>query len=209
VVCTDPSELVLLTPSFGSRTRTDGRGVEAVVRDGAVTRLREGGNSRIPADGYVLSGSGDAGAFLERTTAPGGRPAVDLALRAGSERLPPGSFEAIVGGGPRLVKRGRIRVRTVPEGFSSAFAARNPRTLAGVTRGGELLLVTVDGRQPRRSVGVTLVEAARLMRALGAREALNLDGGGSTAMVVGGKLVNRPSDGAERAVSDALVVLPE
>ena len=66
--------------------------------------------------------------------------------------------------------------------------------------------MTVDGRQPRYSVGVTLLEAARLMRALGASEALNLDGGGSTTMVVAGQLVNRPSDGTERAVSDALVV---
>jgi exopolysaccharide biosynthesis protein len=46
------------------------------------------------------------------------------------------------------------------------------------------------------------------MRALGARNALNLDGGGSSAMVVDGRLVNRPSDGAERAVSDAIVVSP-
>jgi Phosphodiester glycosidase len=208
VVCSDASELVQLTPAFGTRTGTDGRGVEAIVRSGVVTRLREGGNSRIPADGYVLSGSGDAAAFLERVAAPGARPAVDLALRAGSKLLRPGSWEAIVGGGPRLVKRGRLRVRTVPEGFSAAFAGRNPRTLAGVTRAGELLLVTIDGRRPRHSVGVTLVEAARVMRALGAREALNLDGGGSSAMVVGGRVVNRPSDGTERAVSDALVVLP-
>ncbi len=209
IVCTDQSELVLYTPSFGARTRTDGSGVEALVSGGTVARLREGGNSRIPADGYVLSGSGDAAAFLERVGAPGSLPEVDLRLRVGSRPLAAGSWEAIVGGGPRLVKRGRLRVRSVPEGFSAAFAARNPRTLAGVTRGGVLLIVTVDGRQPRYSVGVSLVEAARLMWALGAREAMNLDGGGSTTMIAGSRLVNRPSDGIERAVADALVVLPE
>jgi Phosphodiester glycosidase len=206
-VCADPSELVMLTPAFGARTRTDEGGVEAVVRGTLVTRVREGGNSRIPTDGYVLSGSGDAATFL-RAMEPGTAPAVDLTLRAGGRRLRPGSWEAIVGGGPRLLKRGRRRVRTVAEGFSSSFASRNPRTLAGVTRRGDVLLVTVDGRQPRHSVGVTLVEAARLMRSLGARDALNLDGGGSSAMFVGGRVVNRPSDGMERAVSDAIVVVP-
>jgi len=208
-VCTDSSELVLLTPSFGARTRTDGGGVEAIVSGGVVTRLRQAGNSRIPDDGYVLSGSGNAADLLERAATPGTQPVVDLGLRAGSKPLRAGSWEAILGGGPRLVKSGRLRVRTAREGFTAAFAARNPRTLAGVTRGGTLLLVAVDGRQPRYSVGVGLVEAARLMRALGAREALNLDGGGSTAMVVSGRLVNRPSDGMERAVSDALVVVAE
>ena len=73
----------------------------------------------------------------------------------------------------------------------------------------DLLLATVDGRQPGWSAGVTLAEAARLMRALGARDALNLDGGGSTAMTVRGELVNRPSDPAgERPVSDGVFVLP-
>ena len=206
-VCTDHSELVQLTPLFGTRTRTDRHGVEAIVRAGMVRRLREDGNSRIPADGYVLSGSGDAAEFLRREVVPGEIPTVDLTLRAGNRPLRTSSLGAIVGGGPQLVKDGQLRVGTVREGFSSAFAARNPRTLAGVTRRGKLLVVTVDGRS-RRSVGVTLTEAARLMRALGARDALNLDGGGSTTMVIDGELANRPSDGRERAVSDALLVLP-
>ena len=209
VVCTDASELVQLTPAFGSRTRTDGRGVEATVNAGVVTRLREGGNSRIPADGYVLSGSGDAASFLRRVAEPGAVPALDFGLRTGSKRLREGSWDAIVGGGPRLVERGRMSVRAVAEGFSAGFAARNPRTLAGVNRRGEMLIVTVDGRRPRRSVGVTLIEAARVMRALGARDALNLDGGGSTTMIVGDRLVNRPSDGVERSVGDAIVLVPE
>ena len=94
--------------------------------------------------------------------------------------------------------------------FQGSFvAARQPRTLAGVRADGRLLLVTIDGRRPGWSAGVTLAEAARVMRSLGAREALNLDGGGSTAMAVRGRVVSRPSDPAgERPVSDALVVLP-
>jgi exopolysaccharide biosynthesis protein len=78
-----------------------------------------------------------------------------------------------------------------------------------MTDEGRLLLVTVDGRHPGWSVGMTLPEAARLMRSLGARDALNLDGGGSTTMTVRGQVVNRPSDGGgERPVSNALYVTP-
>ena len=69
--------------------------------------------------------------------------------------------------------------------------------------------MTVDGRQPDWSVGASFEESADLMRALGARQALNLDGGGSTTFTVGGAVVNRPSDDAgERPVSDGLFVLP-
>jgi exopolysaccharide biosynthesis protein len=81
--------------------------------------------------------------------------------------------------------------------------------MAGVRRDGGLLLVTVDGRRPGWSAGVTLREGARVMRSLGARDALNLDGGGSTSMAVRGRLANLPSDpGGERRVSDVLLVLP-
>ncbi|MGI8698000.1 MAG: phosphodiester glycosidase family protein, partial [Mycobacteriales bacterium] len=93
-------------------------------------------------------------------------------------------------------------------GFYWAFGVRrNPRTLAGVTSGGELLLVTCEGRAPGFSVGLSFVEEARVMRALGARDAVNLDGGGSTTMVIGDRLVTRPSDTTgERPVGDAIVL---
>jgi len=207
-VCSDPSELVMLSPDFGTRTRTpnEGGGVEAIVRRGVVARVRRAGNSPIPPDGYVLTGSGDAASFLRDAAFPGASVALGLDLRAGRRLLVPGSYGAIVGGGPRLLRAGRIRIPGPAEGFSAGFAARNPRTLAGIAGDGDVLLVTVDGRQ-RRSVGVTLVEAARLMRSLGARDALNLDGGGSTAMAVGSRLANTPSEGVQRPAADAIVVL--
>jgi exopolysaccharide biosynthesis protein len=68
------------------------------------------------------------------------------------------------------------------------------------------LLVVVDGRQPSHSIGMTLLELAKLMQDLGAKAALNLDGGGSSEMVIGEEFVNRPSDGRERLVGDALVI---
>jgi hypothetical protein len=115
-----------------------------------------------------------------------------------------------VGGRPVLVTDGVIAARLDTVGRAGFATSRHPRTAAGITRDGRILLVTVDGRRAPYSDGMTLGELAALMLALGARDAVNLDGGGSTAMVVATgdtafAVVNRPSDRAgERAVGDAV-----
>ncbi len=115
----------------------------------------------------------------------------------------PGVMDAI-GGNPNLVENGGIVV-----GASSVpFYRRHPRTGVGVTADGRALLVTVDGRHAGYSVGMTPRRFGRLFVSLGAEWAINLDGGGSTTMYAEGKIRNRPSDGSERAVSSALLVLP-
>jgi phosphodiester glycosidase len=209
LVCTDSSELVVFSPSFGSRTRSSSAGQEAVVRDGVVTSLRQGGNSSIPRDGFVLSGTGDAATFLRDRARPGARPQVNFTLRDGARSLDPGDYESISGGAPRLVRAGRIDITPGLEGRARLDVGRSPRTVAGVRADGVLLLMTIDGRRPGWSAGATLREAARTILALGAREAVNFDSGGSTTMVVGSRVVNRPSDPTgERPVSDGLFVLP-
>ncbi|MFN2524686.1 MAG: phosphodiester glycosidase family protein [Actinomycetota bacterium] len=117
----------------------------------------------------------------------------------------PGILDSI-GGNPTLIEGGVIAAGNVTG--EGGFFARHPRSGVGTTPDGRVLLVAVDGRQPGYSVGMTLQEFAELFASLGADWALNLDGGGSTAMVVNGTLVNRPSSGYERAVSSALLVLP-
>jgi hypothetical protein len=212
--CTDPSELVLFTADWGARTPRIAGALDAVVRDGVVAALRSGGGSAVPPDAAVLTATGGARAPL-REAGVGATLELAQDIRMRSSVLPPGD---IVSGGPRLLAGGRARVRSSAEGFNplsapwfhgSFVASRHPRTMAGVRRDGSLLLVTVDGRRPGWSAGVTLQEGARVMRSLGARDALNLDGGGSTAMAVRGRRVNLPSDpGGERPVSDAILVLP-
>ena len=76
--------------------------------------------------------------------------------------------------------------------------------MAGTTWDGKIVLVTIDGRSGR-SVGATLREAGAVAWALGLRDAINLDGGGSTTMSIRGKLANSVSGRRERPVSDALV----
>jgi exopolysaccharide biosynthesis protein len=90
-----------------------------------------------------------------------------------------------------------------PEFYYRFGVRRNPRTIAGVTPGGDLLLVAVDGRRLGYSVGASFEEDS-----LGAEEAVNLDGGGSTTMTLGERLVTRPSDPTgERPIEDAVVLL--
>ena len=215
--CTDASELVALSPRYGLRPPTDG-GVEAVLRDGTVARVRAPGTGPVPRDGLLLTGTGDAARFLRNVALPRSRAELTLTLRTAGGPLDIAGQTLVVGGGPRLLRGGRVAVTAAAEGFAppqapaffgSFVAARQPRTLAGVRADGRVLLVTVDGRRPGWSAGVTLPEAARLMRSLGARDALNLDGGGSTTMTVRGEVVNRPSDrGGERPVSDGVYALP-
>lgn len=115
-----------------------------------------------------------------------------------------------VSGGPLLINDGEIALDGEAEGFSKSdfIDRRHPRTAAGVDKNGRLLLVTVDGRA-RGSQGVSLDEMAVIMKRLGAVQAMNLDGGGSTTMVVNGLVVNTPSDGQERPVADGLLILSD
>lgn len=162
---------------------------------------------------------------------PNGRPAIGFdstgaphitAFRTQSHvRYPDGRYNELlkpfhpveaVGGRPVLVRAGAVRPG-VDSGGTFA-TSRHPRTAVGIARGGKrLILLTVDGRQKPYSDGMTLREIAEAMLALGANDAINLDGGGSTTMVVANaagvpSVVNRPSDpSGERAVGNALAIV--
>lgn len=216
--CTDESELVLFTPQFGQVT-VAGDGFEvALDATGTVVERRERRGGEIPRDGSVVSGTGEGADWLEQHATINSPLAVEAQLIADGEVLDLAATAGIVNGGPRLVTDGEIAITAAAEGFvwegdpgfyNRFGARRNPRTMAGVTADGRLLLVTVDGRQPGWSVGASFEEAAAIMRALSAEEAVNLDGGGSTAMAIGAELVNQPSDpSGERPDADAIVLLP-
>ncbi len=151
------------------------------------------GTSRGLLEGLTL---GSDGAFDVRLGPAGGNAA---AWEAVTEALP---------GGPLLLRGGRATSSTdwEREAFSDAHRnGRQPRTAVARTADDELLLVTVDGRRTGHSVGVTLAELRDLLRALGAVDGLNLDGGGSTTMTIGGSVTNRPSE-TGRSVANSLFV---
>jgi hypothetical protein len=156
----------------------------------------------VPEGGAVLTGRGRGAAFLRGVVAPGDTVRWWLGFEGA-----PGPVREMVGGWPRLLQAGE-HVHDQDAAVTPAFGeTRHPRTAVGWRPDGTLLLVAVDGRQPH-SDGMSLGELAALFLRLGATEALNLDGGGSTTMVVRGEVVNRPSDReGERANANALVVL--
>lgn len=124
-----------------------------------------------------------------------------------------GALQTLVGGWPRIVANG-MNVAAAADSVEGTFpryaAARHPRSAVGFSRdSATLYLVAVDGRQTG-SAGMTLVELANALIGLGVHDALNLDGGGSTALVVGDTVVNKPSDQTgERPVGDVLVITRE
>lgn len=204
------NELIVFTPEFHRTTLTEPNGVEIIVRRGRiVSRRDQKGSSVIPADGYVISAAGSARDWALRNLRSGVR--VELRLD-----LSPTETEAqtewkhatsIVGGGPQLIKNGRVDITNAAEQILPSFVSDyHPRTAIARLRSGQILLVTVDGRQAE-SIGMPLTMLADLLIEFGAIEAINLDGGGSTAMVIRNNLVNKPSDASgERPVSDAILV---
>lgn len=112
-----------------------------------------------------------------------------------------------IGGGPFILRRGEEHVTFAEEGFREGFSTnRHPRTAVGKTENGDVWIVAIDGRQAM-SAGASLPETAAIMKRLGCVDAINLDGGGSTTMNLGGVTINRPSGGQERAVANALLVM--
>lgn len=112
-----------------------------------------------------------------------------------------------VSGGPALLKNGSNSITAYQEAFfGPAGTEHHPRTAAGISEDGDLLLLVIDGRQ-RASRGVSFTELAGILKSLGAVDALNLDGGGSSTLVVNGELLNRPAGGTfQREVVSALAV---
>ena len=210
-------QLVLYTTRFDTSTRTDASGAEVVLSgvalpikpngtySGTVGQVRVGaGDTPIGSGEVVLSGTGAAAGFLTALS-PGDQVTFALSISAGW-----GNVANAVGGGQYIVRNGAVSISPHDPGFADVT---HPRTAIGITAGGDVLMATVDGRQPGYSVGVRLDELGEVLRARGAVTAINLDGGGSTTMAVrrpGDKdvtPVNRGSDGFERAVSNSLLVL--
>ena len=199
----------LYSRRWGPSTLTGADAVEVVLglasTDGLPTgatavrtvTLRSGGNSAIGPGQVVLAGRG-AGATALTALA-------QRAPRAGASLFVQTAATQSIGAAPHLLTRGRLAF--APDEVGTFMQGSHPRTMVGFTAAGETLLVTVDGRQGG-STGMSLGEAAGFMAGLGAVEAVNFDGGGSTTFVTGGAVRNQPSEGSERRVVSALALVP-
>lgn len=205
------NELIIFTPEFHRTTLTNPDGIEVVVRANRVVALGDlKGSSEIPSDGYVISAVGSAREWVKRNLHKGSK----IAFSWGLNSIEIGDHKewrhaySMLGAGPQLIKARKIAITDKEEKMAPGFATDlHPRTAVAMLESGKLLLLTVDGRQPGVSAGMSLKMLAELLLELGAVEAINLDGGGSTTMFVRNKIVNRPSDQTgERPVSDAILV---
>ena len=209
--------LALFTPAFGGRTDASTR-TELVVRaPGGVGVLNQpaalepiglrSGAGPIPGDGAVLSADGPAAQQLKDLWA---RHQAAPSVRAQLAVTSPVDAVASLGAEPVVLRDGQ---RALPWRDPNLIYPRQPHTLVGWNKAGDVYLVAVDGRQSD-SDGMTMAEAADFLLGLGATDAVNLDGGGGTTFVAGGTVWNRPSDKDptrpaefdERGATNALVV---
>ena len=202
------NSLVLYNRYFGATTGTNDFGVEVVVQNGIITDIfYDKGNNAIPAGGYVISAHGTAAEFLKNAQI---NDEININQEIFSDDANFNEIPNVIGAGPRLVMDGKVFVTADAEKFPTDIRlGRAPRSAVGVNEYGDYILAVVDGRQAH-SKGCTLQEwATILLNEFGAFQAINLDGGGSTELIVKDKLVNKPSDGRERMVGSALAILPK
>lgn len=214
----DTSVLAIYTSAMGDSSLPDTLGRHPTLLPLSVVR-RKADTTWFKVAGGVIEGGRHAlngGAMLAATGLR--RDEVRAAAsRGGTIRMTigftpdHGRLRTVMGGWPVIVNDGKsvAEYADFVEGTFPRFSVqRHPRTGVGLSKDGKTLyLMTVDGRRESEG-GMSLVELAQTMIRLGAYEAMNFDGGGSTTMVVEGKLVNRPSDqNGERPVGGALLVV--
>lgn len=217
------NESILYTNSFRySNTRTNPTGLEIVVRGlnkkldpgaafgekitGKVTSIRPYGqttSAAIPSDGFVISAQGTKVDQI-RDLKVGDPISITVDIEDKWKNA-----EFMLASGPLLVQGGKVNMSINPT--SPRATQREPRSAVAVDKTGKkVFLVTVDGRQAGYSTGMTLKEFSSYLLSMGAYQAINLDGGGSTTMAARlpgeryASLINKPSEGVQRSVSAIL-----
>jgi hypothetical protein len=218
-LCTGPDDLVLFTPMFGAplpAAPASGPALQAILDGrGRVVSVGAPGGT-LPAGDSAVQAIGSDVTWLSAHATVGRKLTVTERLRtdAGAPvALTPQT--SIASAGPMLLRDGRLDIDAVDEGVLDprdqndyTFSAyRHARTFVGVDARGRLLLATADGI-PGVSEGLTLSEEAAVMKSLGAVDAMNLDGGGSTQFAADGQLINDASSSPLRPVGDTIQVVP-
>jgi hypothetical protein len=213
----DTNELILYNQFYGSSTKTNEYGTEVrilpvnswYVNDTLrclVDKVETGiGDIGLLPGSAVLSGHGEVSTFLINNVTVGDTIEIYLALQPGLERM-----TQMVSGFPRIVNNGQnyaLQGYTQESGASDFAEAYHPRSAVGFSADStKFYMIAADGRQSI-SRGMSLIELADFMISLGVAQGVNLDGGGSTTLVVHGEIENSPSDGSERPVANVLTAI--
>jgi hypothetical protein len=206
--------LFLYTPKYNETTLTNDDGIEVIVKSDqklipereiigeVIEVIDKRGNNPIPSDGFVLSATGSARDFLLANVEKGEIVKIKVDLEP---NLP--EEASAIGGGPRLITNGEIQI--AEEGFSHSLVNdRQPRTAIGYDDNHQLIMLVVDGRTEYFSIGMTLKELANELKQAGATQAINLDGGGSSTIYFNNQVRNYPSNGQERDLANAILIVP-
>jgi len=202
-------DVVVFTPRFGNQTSEDDPGtVLSVIGNEVKSTARA--RAWIPSDGYAISIDPNYYEKISGKATAGSRVYLSLMLMPLSS-IPNLELKHVIGGGPRLLKAGQVYISKNSEKFKSDVAnSRASRTAVGITGDGLLAFVTVDkckqSAASQKSVGATLEELAQIMKEIGCVDAMNLDGGGSSTMVLSSEMMNSPSNGHEIPVSNSLLI---
>ena len=178
---------------------------DIVVRSGEIlgTETEVGIKTPIPPDGFVLRVGSEKNELINLI--PELKDKSAEFKNKFSPDLKGKNILYAVGGGPRLLENGEIKITGEEERFQpDILNGRAPRTALGLTADNHLLMLTIDGRQEKLSIGMSLEETAQILKELGAVEAMNLDGGASARMVIRGFTMNSPS--ADRLISNGVII---
>ncbi len=185
------------TPEWGANYTplSDGEIIIAVANKQVTSQMPAGSVGKtahpIPRDGYLLVLRANA------AIAPAFNPGTKLEIESRTSEPDFSEFPHILGAGPLLLQGGNIVLNPSAEGFSDAFAKQAAiRSCLGVTAAGEAIVAAIHNRIGGK--GPTLAETAQLMQLLGVTDAMNLDGGSSTSLYLGGQLLNRAPETAAR-----------
>lgn len=221
----DGCKVTLYTPRLGESTHTLRRRGKEIILTGLqlplkqyyenpfqVKMINNNGNATIPSNGAVLWISSQIKDAVVQQFNPGVSGTLKISLS-------PSKWNQVrygIGGRLHLLKNGKVNQeladrhakekKHVP-GKRDQFLnlSHEPRTALGYNDN-TLFLIVADGRQPKYSTGLTLYELASILIELGAKEAINLDGGSSSTFVVDGKVINKPSGKEEREVLNAVFI---
>ena len=202
---------LVYTKDWGEKSpKAPDYGINLAIENGIITNISNG-SLTIPQNGFVISGpksklepffiaqmKDENQKFLTNLFEPR---KITLEIKNDKQWE---KANHIISGGPYLIKNSEIYV-DVKEQKLLSITGRNPRTAVGYTQNNELILITIDGRE-KSSIGMTLNETATLMKDFGCIWAMNLDGGGSSVMLVKNEIANSPSQKGGIAISNALII---
>jgi len=213
--------MILYTDKFGGKTPVDNTGIELLIRPADGTSfnyhsneeypaivekiLPSGGSSVIPTGKAILFGRGNSRDFLTNIN-EGDEITLSLEFKLKTTPDLLREFKESIGGSDhKILNEGQLG-----EGDYGAYYGSHPRTGMGISQdSSKVYLIEVDGRQPGFSMGVSLYEFAEIFKSAGAWNAVNLDGGGSSIMIVNKEIVSRFSEGTERAVGNGVLIVSQ